>query len=175
MLYLLDANTLIHAKNEYYPLGRVPEFWTWLAHQGGLGNVKVPREIYEEFSETVSRTGEPDELAEWANSNDIKNALLLKEQVDADLLRRVMYGGYLPNPTDKDIVKMGKDPFLIAYALSNKENRCVVSGEFSKPSARGARRKVPDVCGEFGIQCIFKYDIIEKLDFTTSWEYKHRS
>ncbi|MCY4508918.1 MAG: DUF4411 family protein [Acidobacteria bacterium] len=30
MLYLLDANVLIDAHRDYYPLGRVPEFWDWL-------------------------------------------------------------------------------------------------------------------------------------------------
>nr|WP_234706678.1 DUF4411 family protein [Ensifer aridi] len=26
-VYLLDANVLITAKNQYYPIHRVPEFW----------------------------------------------------------------------------------------------------------------------------------------------------
>jgi len=30
LLYLLDANVLIAANRDYYPLGRVPEFWDWL-------------------------------------------------------------------------------------------------------------------------------------------------
>lgn len=30
MLYLLDANVLIAAKNSYYAFDRVPEFWEWL-------------------------------------------------------------------------------------------------------------------------------------------------
>ncbi len=34
MLYLLDANTLIDAKRDYYPIERIPEFWDWLIHQG---------------------------------------------------------------------------------------------------------------------------------------------
>jgi Domain of unknown function (DUF4411) len=31
MLYLLDANVLITARNRYYPIDTVPEFWSWLA------------------------------------------------------------------------------------------------------------------------------------------------
>ena len=34
MLYLLDANILITAANTYYGISRVPEFWSWLQHQG---------------------------------------------------------------------------------------------------------------------------------------------
>jgi len=37
MLYLLDANTLIDAKRDYYPIDRVPEFWSWLIFQGQQG------------------------------------------------------------------------------------------------------------------------------------------
>ena len=37
MRYLLDANVLIDADRDYYPLGRVPEFWDWLLHQSEHG------------------------------------------------------------------------------------------------------------------------------------------
>ncbi|MDE0019943.1 MAG: DUF4411 family protein [Candidatus Poribacteria bacterium] len=30
MQYLLDANVLIDAKRDYYPMTRVPDFWEWL-------------------------------------------------------------------------------------------------------------------------------------------------
>ncbi len=30
MLYLLDANVLIDADRDYYPIDRVPEFWDWI-------------------------------------------------------------------------------------------------------------------------------------------------
>ena len=49
MLYLLDANVLIDANRDYYPIERVPEFWDWLIEKGELGHVKVPVEIYEEI------------------------------------------------------------------------------------------------------------------------------
>lgn len=34
MLYLLDANVIIDANRDYYPLERVPEFWAWLVDCG---------------------------------------------------------------------------------------------------------------------------------------------
>lgn len=37
MLYLLDANVLIDANRDYYPISRVPEFWDWLVHLGHRG------------------------------------------------------------------------------------------------------------------------------------------
>ena len=37
MIYLLDANTLIDAKRDYFQFERVPEFWEWIAHKGSEG------------------------------------------------------------------------------------------------------------------------------------------
>ncbi|MGR3318439.1 MAG: DUF4411 family protein [Candidatus Anammoxibacter sp.] len=58
MLYLLDANTLIDAKRDYYPIGQVPEFWEWLVYCGQQGDVKIPIEVYEEFSDTEDKDGQ---------------------------------------------------------------------------------------------------------------------
>jgi len=49
MLYLLDANVFIAAKNTYYPVDRDPEFWEWLIHQGEQGSVKIVQEVYDEI------------------------------------------------------------------------------------------------------------------------------
>ena len=68
MLYLMDANVLITAKNLYYEFGRVDPYWEWLAYQAEEGNAKPPIEIYEEI------TKGKDELAAWAKNN--KEALL---------------------------------------------------------------------------------------------------
>ena len=51
MLYLLDANALIDANRDYYPIDRVPEFWDWLVAKGERGQVKIPLEIYEEVTD----------------------------------------------------------------------------------------------------------------------------
>ena len=41
MLYLLDANVLIDANRDYYPLERVPEFWDWLLDRAARQHVKI--------------------------------------------------------------------------------------------------------------------------------------
>jgi len=169
LLYLLDANTLITAKNFYYPIRRVPEFWDWLIHQGQLSNIKIPIEIYEEFKDTKPKDGEKDELSLWAELPDTKEAILFKEEAEVDLVARVTYGGYTPNPTDDELIKMGQDPFLISYALKDRDNRCVVTTEVSKPKRQGANRHIPDVCKTFDIRCINTFQLIQELNFSTSW------
>ena len=169
-LYLLDANTLIDAKRDYYPLSRVPEFWDWLIYNGKRGKIKIPVEVYEEFSDTQKKDGEMDSLAEWANQKEVKEALLFGEQAEQDLVARITYGGYLPNPTDEELKKIGRDPFLLSYALKDPKNRCVVTTEFSKPTRRGANRHIPDVCNDFNIRCINNFQMIKELNFSTSWK-----
>ena len=169
-LYLLDANTLIDAKRDYYPIDRVPEFWDWLIYQGHQGKIKIPIEVYEEFYDTKDKDGEMDALATWASLEEIKEALLFGEQVEQDLVARITYGGYIKNPTDDELEKIGRDPFLISYALKDIKNRCIVTTESSKPSRIGANRHIPDVCSDFNIRCINNFQMIKELDFSTSWK-----
>jgi len=169
LLYLLDANTLIDAKRDYYPISRVPEFWEWLVFYGEKGNIKVPIEVYEEFSDTKDKNGKKDELAVWSERSEVREALLLNEEAEQDLVARITYGGYVANPTDDDLVKIGRDPFLLSYALKDLEKRCIVSTEVSKPSKKGANRKVPDVCGDFKIRCINNFQMFRELNFSTNW------
>ena len=89
MLYLLDANVLIDANRDYYPLERVPEFWEWLENAGGNGHVKIPVEVYEEI-----RDGK-DDLANWAKQDQISTALLFQEEVDVSLSRTRLTGDML--------------------------------------------------------------------------------
>ena len=80
MLYLLDANTLIDAKRDYYPIDRVPEFWSWLVFKGQQGKIKIPIEVYEEFSDTKDKNGKKDALATWAEQVQVKDALYLRRK-----------------------------------------------------------------------------------------------
>ena len=170
MLYLLDANTLIDAKRDYFEFERVPEFWEWVQHQGMIGSIKIPVEIYEEFEEARKADGERDELAEWAAREDVKVSLLLEEDADPGLVSRVIAEGYCPNPTDQEIETMGRDPFLISYALRDLNNRIIVTTEVSKPAKQRANRRVPDVSRDLGIRCINNFQLLRELDFKTGWK-----
>lgn len=169
MTYILDANVLIHAKNLYYPIARVPEFWEWLIFQGEQSRLRIPIEIYEEFKDVKPERGEKDDLALWADRKEVRDALLLNEAADADLVSRVIYEGYMDDPTDDDITKMGRDPFLISYALIAPKSRIIVTEERSKPKRLGGNRHIPDVCTALGIRSINTFDLIRELDFNTSW------
>jgi hypothetical protein len=162
MLYLLDANALITAHNTWYGRNRVPEFWSWLIHHGDIGTVKMPAEIYAEVE------GGTDELAAWMHDPTTKNALLLAEASDPAAVQ-VILGLYGDPLTEADLITIGQDPFLIAAAL-DRADRCVVTAEVSKPTRTGARRHVPNVCGDCGVNWMHPITFIAELDFSTDWD-----
>ena len=163
MLHLLDANILITANRLYYPLDRVPEFWDWLVYQGAEGKLKMPLEMVEEVREGT------DDLADWLTDRDNLEAICLDEEVDVALVQRVINGGYAPDLTDQEVEIIGRDPFLIAYALAARNDRCVVTNEISKPGKQRANRKVPDVCNQMQVVWMDSFRLIRTLNFSTSW------
>ena len=163
MLYLLDADTLITADRDAYPLNRFPIFWDWLRYQGTLGLVKVP---IEQFEEVTSGKGE---LVDWLCDPENKSELLLSDESDVELVGDTTIDGY-GQLDEEGIAFVGRDPFLIAHARVGLGQRTVVTFEVSKPSKVGKNRKVPDVCKDFGVPCCTLYEVIKLLDFSTSWK-----
>jgi hypothetical protein len=162
-LYILDANVLIRAHREYYPPHRVPEFWDWLVYIGEQGLAKIPIECHEEIAEGN------DWLSDWVKEKRQKDALILDEEVDPSFVAQVTDGGYAPDLTDDEVEKIGRDPFLVAYALA-APSRMVVTTEISRPSKKRANRKLPDVCGQFDVQSIHTFEMLDALKFHTGWE-----
>lgn len=166
VLYLLDANVLIDANRDYYPLERVPEFWEWLIEAGKKGIVKIPIEVYEEIKEG----NDDDILAIWAKQGHVHDALLLNEEPQVSTVSNVVDQGYAFDLTDDEVEKIGRDPFLIAYALVEPLGRCIVTTEVSKPNKTRANRKLPDVCDQLNVLHCNTYEFIRSLDFKTKWK-----
>ena len=167
VLYLLDACVLIDANRDYYPIERVPEFWDWLLEMGKLDRIKIPQEFYEEVIFPRPQKDKKDPLVEWLKT--YKETLVLDEEAVVELVTRVTEQGYASDLTDDQVLKIGRDPFLVAYALVDVENRSVVTTEHSSPKRRRANRKLPDVCDDFSVQCINTFALIQELDFRTGW------
>ena len=169
MLYLLDANTLIDANRDYYPIKRVPEFWEWLVNVGLKGLVKIPLEVYEE----IKNGNEKDDVVGWAKDDEISAALLFTEEADVSLVSRVTNEGYAHDLSDVEVENIGRDPFLVAYALAAREERCVVTTEVSKPKSKRGNRHVPDVCNDFRVNWCDTFELLRTLDFSTDWKTSH--
>lgn len=167
MLYLLDANVLITAHHLYYPVDAVPEFWDWLAHQGEAGNIKMPIETFEEVKDG-SNDADKDLLYAWVQDDEHKAAILFDGDVEPQLVQQVT-AQYAPDLTDDELEAIGRDPFLIAHALADPGNRCVVTTEVSKPTWKRQNRKIPDVCRDVGVQCCDTFTMLRALQFSTRW------
>jgi hypothetical protein len=164
VLHLFDANVLITASNTYYPLDLVPEFWSWVEYQATLGTIQLPQEMLEEV---LAGGKKNDPLLEWVK--DHQESLRFDEDVDATLVQSVVGSGYAPDLTDDELEEIGRDPFLIAYALAGAE-RCVVTVEVSAPSKKRQNRRVPDVCNDFGVTCHNPFTVYRNLGFRTAWK-----
>lgn len=163
-LYLLDANVLIRANTDYYPMDRVPQFWNWLIKQAENGKIKIPFEIYSEIAKGN------DELQKWIVQDHVRDALVIEEDLDGNVVKRVFKTGY---GLDKEVIdeneleKTGQDPYLIIYALMGEE-RVVVTKEVSKPSKKGGGRKVPDACDDCNIKWMDDFALYRALNFRIS-------
>jgi hypothetical protein len=158
-LYLVDANVLIRAHEDYYPVDRIPQFWDWLVVMGTSEVIQIPREIYDEVRPSQGP------LADWIRRPENQAALILREPVDKDLVQRVLNDGYARDLNDVEVEEIGLDPFLIAAALAGLD-RVVVTREVSKPTATRAKRRIPDVCATFGITSITDYRLYSILKFS---------
>ena len=137
-------------------------FWLWLLEMGEKGSLKVPHEQYDEIAVGNKKD---DPLVNWITQKETGAALVLQEEVDTRLLAEVIAKGYAPDLNEVELVEVGKDPFLIAYACMDPKSRCVVTFENSKPRKKRANSKIPDVCKILGVQCITIFEMLEVLDF----------
>ena len=127
---------------------------------GTQGRVRIPREIFDD----IVRGN--DELVDWLKRH--KPSLVLDEYAPRELVAYVTEQGYARDLADDEIEKIGSDAFLIAHALADAGNRCVVTTESSKPSRTRANRHVPDVCRDLDVDCIDTFQLIRRLDFRTN-------
>jgi hypothetical protein len=157
-LYLLDANVLIRAHADYYPIDRIKPFWLWLLEMAEANLIKIPKEIYDEVAESA------DLLGQWLRRPEVKDAVILGERTDITAVQDVISRRYAVDLTDVEIVKVGADPFLVA-AANGHSDRIVVTREVARPNAQRANRKLPDVCATFRVQCITDFELWRLLNF----------
>ena len=167
-LYLLDANELFTANRDYYSMEMVPVFWDWLVHMAEQGHVKMPLETMEEVRDGGGKA-KKDALVTWLNRADVYEALVLQEDADPEIVTSVIAKGYAPDLDETELDEVGRDPFLIAYAVAAPDNRVVVSIEVSAPAKKRANRRVPDGCRDNGVSVCNTFTMLRELGFTTAW------
>jgi len=164
VLFLLDTDVLIAAKNLYYPIDRVPQFWVWILNNASHEHIKIPSRVIDE----ILRGN--DELSQWVKTNRV--VLELDEEVDAQDWSETLTNGYgyrSIGAAQQDLVEQRADPFLIAHALFDTSVRRVVTLETvtTAPSNLPSpiNRKIPTVCDVLGVEHLDTFKLIRELDF----------
>ncbi len=156
MIYLLDANAYIEAKNHYYRMTVCPGFWEWMDLQFASGQVVSIRMVFDELSNYG------DALSEWVK---IRQPYFI--EVDDEITQEVFmeiaqFVVEHPDYTEPHISKFlaVADPWLIAKAKTL--GATVVTHEVIVPS--GSKKvKIPNICREFGVDFCNTFDLLEAV------------
>jgi len=158
MKHLLDANTLIEAKNRYYGMSICPAFWDWLLQEHQTLELASITSVKDELSKGN------DELATWTANNVGFFQSISDEPTQAAYIHIATHVAEQA-PKMKvgalDEFLAGADPWLIAKALSTGAS--VVTHEVLNLDAR---RKfiIPNVCKYFGVSYMNTFELLHKLE-----------
>lgn len=151
MMYLLDADVFIRAKNLHYGFDFCPAFWDWLLVQNEAGVVFSIEKVKDELE------GGNDELADWARARDDRFFLKPTSAIFpamGQVSEWVNENGY--TPAAKDTFFQVADYWLIAHALAG--GYVVVTHE--KPADTMNKVKIPTVCVGLGLKVMTPFEML---------------
>jgi len=155
--YLLDANTYIQAKNEYYQMDVCPGYWDWLDQQFASDSLASVSMVYKELKEFG------DELSDWVKERKVQFLDVSDEVTQvyfSEIAEYVVQIGNL-KPGNLENFLEGADPWLIAKAREINAN--VVTHEVLAPES-SRKVKVPNICEVFGVEYINTFQMLRTLE-----------
>ena len=158
MLYLLDANAFIQAKNTYYPMDFCPAFWDWMDYENSTGHIASISEVAAELKK------QEDELSRWVKDhrNDGRFFLPVDDR-QTQMVYAEIANYVVQNYEEKHFAPFLSvaDPWLIAKAKAT--NAILVTHEKLVP-ADSKKVKIPNICNEFGVQYINTFTLLRTLE-----------
>ena len=155
MIYLLDSNTLIEAKNRYYGMTICPVYWSWVLRSHGQGVVASIETVGDEL-----KRGN-DELAQWARDNA---ALFLPVSDDATQAAFAQVAAHVASQTAQmkagaqEEFLGGADPWPIAKAMTSPDSVVVTHEQFNLQMRR--KFSIPNVCQHFSVQWMDTFAVL---------------
>jgi len=143
MVYLLDANVFMQAKNLHYGFDFCPAFWDWLVESNNAEKVFSIEKVEDEID-----AGD-DELAEWARERDSGFFLPPDAEVAqyfAPVSNWASSQGYEPAAVNTFL--QVADYYLVTHALAH--DLVVVTHEVAANSTK--KIKIPNACIGLGIK-----------------------
>lgn len=157
MLYLLDSNIFIEAKNRYYGMDFCPAFWDFLDRQIELQTIISTKNVFDELSSW------DDELSDWIKDREDSGFFLPIDDKETQqefikISNFIASAGYSPDAisTFLDVA----DPWIIAKAKTLEA--ILVSHEKSSPHAK--KIKIPNVCDYFGVKYESPFEMLRNLN-----------
>ncbi|MEM7810494.1 MAG: DUF4411 family protein [Planctomycetota bacterium] len=156
--YVIDADCLITAKNQYYAFDICPGFWVFIE---ACIRQKAVIGIAEVYDEIIFKN---DELSEWAK--EIGRDVFVNDPADQSIPtgRSAVSQRVDRNPQYTSAAKAeflrGADPLLITHAW--RRGHTIVTLERSAPDSR-KDIKIPDIARSFGVNCISPFAMLRVL------------
>ena len=153
MPYLLDSNTFIAAKNQYYRFSFCPAYWDWVLAANADGNVFSIDKVKDELTQGN------DDLATWAKDDAKDIFVSAPPNLDASMHLISQWAvSQRYNPSAISIFLASADYLLVAYA--HALGYTVVTHEVPSPMSI-ARIKVPDACNAAAVPYMTSYQMLE--------------
>jgi len=76
-----------------------------------------------------------------------------------------MNNHYLPNALNEFLAADEADAFLVAYSLTDDENRIIVTHEVSQPNRKN-RIKIPEACAPFNVRYLNTIEMLREIGET---------
>lgn len=158
MKHLLDANTLIEAKDRYYAMSICPAYWSWLLLQNKALEIGSILPIKEELAKGN------DGLTDWVN----EHTTLFADVSDAET--QTAFGKIaVAVASQSSQMKTGAveeflgcaDPWLIAKAMTT--GAFVVTHEALNPYIK-RKFLIPNICQLFNVPYMNTFELLTKLD-----------
>jgi hypothetical protein len=155
MPFLMDSNTFIQAKNQFYRFSFCPGFWNWIAAQHAAGSLSSVSSVEIELKEGN------DELTDWVKNGAPKGFFIAP--VPAVVTTQAVVARWVSaqaaySPAEKARFLAKADPWLIAEAIDS--GREVITFEEFVP-ANSSKVKIPNVATNFGVKCASLFDVLE--------------
>lgn len=158
MIYLLDSNIFVEAKNFHYPFDSFPGFWSWLKSDLSAGTLTSIKPILAEISQGN------DELKEWVEAIKECGCFLpiddaLTQQKYTDIANWTFDSKRIfSQPAREEFLRVA-DSWLVAKAAAL--DATIVTREIYDKNCK-RRIKIPNVCEDFGVEYIDTVELIRR-------------
>jgi len=158
--FLLDANCFITPCNNYYPFQYVPAYWEALICAHITNSVFTLQEVKEEVSQ------KEDSIRDWIGADDFPVSFIKSTDTKslnkyAEIARWTQVHPKYSSAEKNKFVTNTTDGFLVAYAHTHK--MILVSEEKFISDPNTTKIKIPNLCQQFGVECINVFEMLKRL------------